>query len=172
MLIQMLVPPVVHLEPIDRDQLNRLLVDWGHKMGPFRRPSYAIEAHHVLMHNGVPVAVTAASDTVREVVGRTGIRRDQCVELARLCACRPHLCRAMLRLWREFVFPAVAAAHHRQIAISYQDADLHNGATYRFDGWRMIGKGGGGGPDARSGRPGRDLRIWAWPPEQLEVSHA
>jgi antitoxin VapB len=159
----MLITPVCHIEAIDRDRLNSLLVEWGHKMGPYNRPSYAIEAHHALMHHGTPVAVTAASDTVREVVGKTGIRRDQCVELARLCACRPHLCRAMLRLWREFIAPAVAAVHHRQIAISYQDADLHSGQTYRFDGWRVIGRGGGGGTDARTGRRSRDLRIWAYP---------
>lgn len=90
--------------------------------------------------------------------------RDQCVELARLCAARPHLCRAMLRLWREFIFPAVADVHGRQIAISYQDADLHSGQTYRFDGWVMIGRGGRGGRDSRTGRQSRDLRIWAWPP--------
>lgn len=161
----MMFPPVLHVEAIDRVQLNRLLVDWDHRMGPFRRPRYAIEAHHALMHNGAPVAVTAASETVREVVGQTGIRRDQCVELARLCACRPHLCRAMLRMWREFLFPSIAAAHRRQLAISYQDADLHTGQTYRFDGWVMVGRGGRGGPDSRSGRPSRDLRIWAWPPE-------
>jgi len=139
----MLILPVVHIEAIDRAELNRWLSAWGHRMGEFHRPSYAIEAHHALMHNGRPVAVTAASETVREVVGQTGIRREQCVELARLCAARPHLCRAMLRLWREFVFPAVADVHRRQIAISYQDADLHTGQTYRFDGWRMIGRGGG-----------------------------
>lgn len=159
----MMIAPILHIEAIDRDQLNRLLVEWGHRMGPFNRPRFSIEAHHALMHNGNPVAVTAASDTVREVVGQTGIRRSECVELARLCAARPHLCRAMLRLWREFIFPPIAAAHRREIAVSYQDADLHNGQTYRFDGWRMIGKAGGGGTDARTGRKGRDLRIWAWP---------
>ena len=163
----MLIAPILHVEAIDRGHLNRLLTAWGHRMGPLNRPAYAIDACHALLHNGVPVAVTAASDTVREVVGQTGIRRDQCVELARLCAARPHLCRAMLRLWREFVFPGLAQVHRRQIAVSYQDADLHNGATYRFDGWRMTGTGGGRSVDQRTGRQGRSLRIWAWPPEAL-----
>lgn len=160
----MFVVPVCHIEAIDRATLNQLLEQWGHKMGPFRRPRYTIEAHHALMHNGQPVAVTAAADTIREVVGQTGLRREECVELARLCASRPHLNRAMLRLWREFLFPAIASVHGRRMAISYQDADLHSGQLYRFDGWQMIGQGGGGGSDGRSGRLGRKLRIWAWPP--------
>jgi len=168
----MMLAPIIYVEAIDRGQLNRLLSDWGHKMGPLTRPIFAFEAHHALIHDGKPVAVTACGETVREVVGRTGIRRHECVELVRLCAVRPHLCRVMLRLWREFIFPAVAAAHGRQIAISYQDADLHNGNTYRFDGWKMIGKGGGGGQDSRTGRLGRDLRIWCWPPQNLEAPHA
>ncbi|WP_126975554.1 hypothetical protein [Frigidibacter oleivorans] len=158
----MLIAPLVHVEAIDRLTLNRLLVEWNHKMGPLERPKFALEANYALYHNGVSVAVIATSETVREVVGQTGLRRDECIELARLCACRPHICRVMLRVWREFIFPPLAAVHRRQVAVSYQDADLHNGQTYRFDGWTMIGRGGGGGRDARSGRLGRDLRIWAW----------
>ena len=160
----MMIAPVVHIERINRDQLNRCLVDWGHRMGPFTRPAYAIDAHYALFHNGAAVAVTSASDTVREVVAQTGLRRDQCVELARLCAARPHLCRPMLRLWREFIFPALAERHGRQIAVSYQDEALHSGDVYRFDGWAMIGKGGGTGTDNRTGRKGRKLGVWAWPP--------
>lgn len=106
-----------------------------------------------------------AGETVREVVGQTGIRRDQCVELMRLCAARRDLCRPMLRLWREMIFPALAAAHHREIAVSYQDEALHSGDLYRFDGWFLLGKGGGGGRDSRTGRPGRKMKIWAWPPD-------
>lgn len=166
----MLLAPVVHIDAIDRDELNRWLVAWGHRMGEFKRPRYTIEAHHAMFHNGVPVAVATASETVREVVGDTGIRRVECVELARLCAARPHLCRPMLRLWREFVFPAVALAHHRSCAVSYQDTALHSGDVYRFDGWRKAGTGGGGGRDARSGRHGRKMNIWVWPPEAVSES--
>lgn len=159
----MLVAPVAHIEAIDRTELNRLLVAWGHRMGPMTRPSYAIEAHHALFHNGAPVAVTAAGEPVREVVGQTGIRRDQCVELTRLCAARPDLCRPMLRLWREMIFPAIAKVHRREVAVSYQDEALHTGDLYRFDGWLLLGKGGGGGRDSRTGRPGRKMKIWGWP---------
>lgn len=159
----MLITPLAHIDAISRADLNQLLVAWGHRMGPYTRPNYTIEAHHALFEHGEPVAVSAAGETVREVVGQTGIRREQCVELARLCAARRDLCRPMLRLWREMVFPAVAAVHKRQIAVSYQDEALHSGDLYRFDGWFLLGKGGGGGPDTRTGRPGRKMKIWAWP---------
>ncbi|ACL58505.1 hypothetical protein [Methylobacterium nodulans] len=161
----MLVPPLAHIEAIDRTDLNRLLTRWGHRMGAYTRPSYAIEAHHALFEHGEPVAVTAAGETVRETIGRTGISRARCVELARLCAARRDLCRPMLRLWREMIFPAVAAVHGRDLAVSYQDEALHTGDLYRFDGWLLLGKGGGGGPDTRTGRPGRRMKIWAWPPD-------
>lgn len=161
----MLVSPLASIDSIDRDTLNECLVAWGHRMGPYTRPKFAIEAHHALFQDGVPVAVAAAGETAREVVGQTGIRRDQCVELIRLCAVRPHLCRPMLRLWREIVLPSLLLAHRRQLAVSYQDEALHSGDLYRFDGWVEIGKGGGGGTDARTDRQGRKMKIWAWPPE-------
>ncbi|MES2753825.1 MAG: hypothetical protein V4659_04095 [Pseudomonadota bacterium] len=141
-----------------------MLVDWGHKMGPIRRPTFALDAHHVLFQHGAPVAVASCGETVREVVGQTGILRADCIELVRLCAARRDLCRVMLRLWREMVFPEMARAHGRPLAISYQDRALHSGDTYRFDGWLAIGKGGGGGADSRTGAPGRKMTIWAWPP--------
>lgn len=162
----MLIAPIAHIEAIDRAELNRLLTAWGHRMGPMIRPRYAIEAHHALFEHGRPVAVTSAGDTVREVVGQTGIRRGQCVELTRLCAARRDLCRPMLRLWREMLFPAIAAAHGREIAVSYQDEALHTGDVYRFDGWLLLGKGGGGGSDARTGRKARRMKIWGWPPDR------
>jgi len=163
------ITPIAHLEAIDRSAANTLLDRWGHKMGPIRRPNFTINAHHALFHHGQPVAVASCGETVREVVGQTGIRRDQCVELVRLCAARRDLCRVMLRLWREMVFPEVAMVHGRILAVSYQDRALHTGATYRFDGWSAIGKGGGGGPDSRTGAPGRKMTIWAWPPEQAKA---
>lgn len=162
----MLVPPIAHVEAIDRAELNRLLVAWGHQMGPVTRPNYTIEAHHALFEHGRPVAVAAAGETVREVVGQTGIRREETVELMRLCAARRDLCRVMLRLWREMVFPALSAVHGRAIAVSYQDEALHSGNLYRFDGWLLLGKGGGGGRDTRTGRPGRKMKIWGWPREE------
>lgn len=168
----MLFAPAIHVDAIDRAELNRLLVRWGHRMGPYRRPAYAFEAHHALFERGEPVAVAAAGETVREVVGQTGIRREACVELVRLCAARPGLCRPMLRLWREMLFPAIGAAHGRALAVSYQDEALHSGDLYRFDGWLLVGRGGGGGADRRTGRRGRRMKIWAWPPAAAQEALA
>lgn len=166
----MLVPPLVHLEQVDRATLNRLLERWGHRMGPLTRPHFAIESHHALFEHGEPVAVTGTGETVRATVGRTDLRRDEVVELVRVCAARPHLCRAMLRLWREFALPAIASAHRRRFAVSYQDESLHSGNLYRFDGWIDLGKAGRGGTDSRTGRPGRKLRIWGWPVAPADTS--
>lgn len=90
--------------------------------------------------------------------------RANAVELSRLCAERKHLCRVALRLWREFVFPALSA----DVAISYQGADLHTGATYRFDGWQRAAYARAGGDDPRSGRKARNKWIWIWPPEAAQ----
>lgn len=165
--MSLLVAPMLHVEAISRAQLNSLLLRWGHRMGEYTRPSFAFEAHHALFHHGQPVAVAAAGETVREVVGDTGLTRRDAVELVRLCAAREHLCRPMLRLWREFIFPAIGLAHGRRVAVSYQDESLHSGDLYRFDGWVEIGRGGGGGSDQRSGRRGRRLAIWGWPADEL-----
>lgn len=163
----MLVPPIAHIETIDRADLNRLLIKWEHRMGAYSRPTYAFEAHHALFQHGEPVAITAAGETAREVVGQTGITRGEAVELVRLCAARRDLCRPMLRLWRELILPGIASAHRRRIAVSYQDEALHSGDLYRFDGWQLLGKGGGGGTDARTGRAGRRMKIWGWPVSEV-----
>ena len=113
---------------------------------------------HALYHEAVPVAVTMASNLIMPgVTGCPELTRKNTIELSRLCASRPGLCRVMLRLWREFVFPALGYDY----ALSYQDADLHTGNTYRFDGWRRVAYSHSG-TDTRSGRPGRDKWIWVW----------
>lgn len=159
----MIAPPIAHIEAVDRQEANRLLVCWGHRMGPLTRPAYAIDAHHVLMHHNEPVAIACTSETVRETVGKSGIARGECIELARLAAATPTMCRPMLRLWREFVAPAIAERHGRRPwAVSYQDKSLHTGNLYRFDGWTDLGAAGGGGTDPRSGRRARSMRVWGW----------
>lgn len=165
----MLIPHIFHVEAIDRTTLNRCLVAWEHKMGPYTRPNYTIEAHHALFRHGEPIAVTASSETIRDSVGNTTLGRFEVVELARLCASDPAWCRVMLRMWREGLFPDIASAHGRQFAISYQDEALHTGATYRNDGWAKIGGGGAKAVDRRSGRPARSCAIWAWPPSAALV---
>lgn len=154
-----LAPPIAHLAAIERDVLNAALVAWGHRMGAWERPSFGAEWFHGLYHNGTLVAVTA---TARLIPAKTaGLSRDEACELGRVCAARPHLCRPMVRLWREFVFPALCLRHGWKWAISYQDAVIHSGSLYRHDGWVRIGTSNSG-TDARSGRRGRRKVIWGW----------
>lgn len=152
-----LVPPIAHLAEIPLDEANRCLVAWEHRMGPFHRP-FAFWCHG-LMEHGETVAVAISASLISEECA--SIPRAQAVELARLCAARPGLCRVMLRLWREMVLPALGRVHGYTCAVSYQDEALHNGATYRFDGWMPIGRSRSG-TDQRSGRKGRNKTIWGW----------
>ena len=151
--------PMVTFDPIPLSEANGLLVKWGHKMGPCKRGN-ARGWCHALIHEGNPVAVTITATLIRETVGGAPhMTRDTTIELARLCAARSGLCRVALRLWREFVFPTLGY----KWAVSYQDADLHNGHTYRNDGWERISRSRSG-KDTRSGRQGRDKWVWQYPP--------
>lgn len=154
--------PLVSFDQIGLAEANGLLAQWGHRMGAMERPTYAETPHFAIFHDGRPVAVAMAATLMRDHVGGglAHLTRANAVELARLCAERPGLCRVALRLWREFVLPQLAPA-----AISYQDADLHNGNTYRFDGWQRAGFSSSG-TDQRSGRKGRRKWIWVYPPEK------
>ena len=150
--------PIASFDTIELGRANQLLVAWEHKMGPVRRPM-GLALCHALFHGAEPVAITVTSDLVRETVGGAAwLTRENCIELSRVCAVRPGLCRVVLRMWRELVFPALDAP----CAISYQDAVLHTGNLYRNDGWQRIAFSHSG-TDARSGRKGRDKYIWLWP---------
>lgn len=155
--------PLVTFEEVDLFTANDCLVDWGHRMGALERGN-SKGVHYALMRDREPVAVAMTSSLIRECVGGglQHLTRENCMELSRLCAVRPGLCRVALRLWREFVFPQLGVSH----AISYQDADLHNGNTYRFDGWTRSGFSSSG-TDARSGRKGRRKWIWVWAPAEV-----
>lgn len=156
--------PIGAFDVISLEDANTLLVKWGHKMGPLKRGKQGAWCH-ALFHKGRPVAVTTASYLIRERVGGGlgHLTRENTVELSRLCAERPGLCRVALRLWREFVFPDLPF----EAAISYQDADLHKGHTYRFDGWARSPKMARSGVDRRSGRIGRRKWVWVWPPHMV-----
>ncbi len=155
--------------PIPLGLANDCLEQWGHRMGPLRRGKSGALGCHALFDDGLPVLVVIVSSLIRETVAASNglLTRRNTVELSRLCAARPGLCRVGLRLWREFVFPKLGYAY----AVSYQDADLHTGATYRFDGWKVLGNSRSG-TDTRSGRKGRRKRIWIWPglPEGLIIT--
>jgi len=155
----MLIAPIAHIEAIELADANAALVRWEHRMGPCNRPNGYMWAHGLFAH-GELIAVTISAALIRETCA--GLTRAEAFELARLCAARPHLCRAMLRLWREFVFPAHCRRHGYEWAISYQDEALHSGDTYRFDGWVRLREHARSGTDQRSGRKGRSKTIWGW----------
>lgn len=160
-----LFSPLASLEEISLGTANKALREWGHKMGACNRPAnYGWLACHGIYDRDDLIAVMVSAYLIRENVGgHKLLTRENTVELARLCACRPHVCRMALRMWRELIFPHLPY----QVAISYQDATLHTGDVYRFDGWQMIGRSNSGF-DKRSGRPGRKKKVWAWPPEELK----
>lgn len=152
--------PMVSFDSIPLKVANDLLVFWGHRMGPCQRGN-ARGWSHALFHEGRPVAIVTTSTLIRERCGGGlgHLTRENTIELSRLCAERPTLCRVALRLWREFVFPSLGYTW----AISYQDAALHRGEIYRTDGWSRAAFSHSG-TDTRSGRKGRNKWIWVWPP--------
>ena len=153
--------PIAALQPCDYDQANTLLLAWGHKMGPIHRPpEYGFWAHQ-LLHEGKPVGLSVAAALVRDRVGGGlgHLTRGNTIELARVCAERPGLCRVMVRLWTQFVFPTLG----KPCAISYQDSSMHRGDLYRFDGWERLAEVRASGTDQRTGRKGRPRVIWGWP---------
>lgn len=151
--------PLAQFDQIDLSQANQLLRIWGHRMGPLLRGNSQSLHAHALMAHGEPVALACTSSLIRERVGGglVHMHRGNTVELSRLCARDPWACRVALRLWRELVFPGTGARY----AISYQDAVMHTGNVYRFDGWARAGYSSSG-TDSRSGRRGRQKWIWVW----------
>jgi hypothetical protein len=161
-MIQPTFAPIAAQQECSLDEANALLVRWNHRMGALERGTtgYAKPGCYVLLHESTPVAVCSHSTLIRDHVGGGlgHMTRDDTVELSRLCAARPGICRVMLRLWRELVFPTLGYRY----AISYQDADLHNGHTYRFDGWIRSPEKSRSGTDSRHGKKGRVKWIWYW----------
>jgi hypothetical protein len=127
--------PIAGLYPLDVAEANRLLVAWGHNLGPLNRPftmlAYAVEL------DGRPVSLAMSASTVGATAG--GYPRTAVVELARLCTDPAHrwATRVMLRLWREACaprwpdWPVVAA-------LSYSQNKHHEGHIYQLDGWKVL----------------------------------
>jgi len=154
------------VERYDLATANGLLVEWGHRLGPCERP-FRSEAY-ALTVEGKPVAVAISASAVSAVVG--DYRRNEVVELARLCAhpsC-PWANRVLLRLWREVCAPRWAS-WTPQAAVSYSQNAHHTGDLYRFDGWEKVrencGSTGGGTWSTRRAADapvaGRKT-LWAW----------
>lgn len=160
--------PIAQLQTIRQDEANACLVAWDHRMGAITRPAEFGLWCHALIHQERPIAVTVTSTLIRTHVGGGlgHLKRETTVELARLCAVRRDLNRAMLRLWRELILPALPYPN----AISYQDAVVHSGDVYRFDGWARSPRRSRSGTDGRTGAIGRDKWIWVYPPSALSPS--
>lgn len=156
--------PLVHFERVAEEIANERLAAWEHKMGRCDRP-FSTQCH-ALFNNGWICGIVMHGPLITPSVGgeeyRDRLKRDSCVEVCRLCAAGPNLNRVVLRLWREFVFPSLAQQGIKW-AISYQDADLHTGNTYRFDGWERFHYSHSG-TDTRTGKSGRRKYLWIWPP--------
>lgn len=163
----LLIDPLVSFDLIDRDELNWCLTKWDHRMGENRRPTAYGAWDYGLRHNGVLVAVTSADTLIRETCAGI-LLRSEAVELSRVCAARRDLCRVAVRLWREFVFPALCESRGFAWAVSYQDAALHSGDLYRFDGWVRLVKASSSTTDPRTGRAGRERWVWGWHADPAE----
>lgn len=171
---RLLDAPMVSLSVVSVDDANRLLVAWGHKLGPVHRP-FSMEAY-TLELDGSPLSVAVSASTVSAfVAGRDGdtevrYHRQEVVELARLASdpAAAWANRVMLRLWREVCAPRWTDWPVKA-AVSYSHNGLHTGQLYRFDGWKRInercGSSGGGtysrpryATDAIHGRKS----LWLW----------
>lgn len=129
-------------------EANRLLVRWGHDLGPVNR-SFRSEPW-VFLVDGRPMSVAVSCSIVSAHVSDSAsnvlYRPEQVVELARLASAERWATRLMLRWWRE-----VGARRWEcwpvKAAVSYSDKN-HTGNLYRWDGWRMVndncGSSGGG----------------------------
>lgn len=158
--------PIAGVEPIDIDAANEMLVAWSHKLGacerPFRQEAYGLTVDGLV--RCVAISASVVSSTV------AGYRRNEVVELARLCAepGNAWVNRVLLRLWRELLAPRWHCWPVRA-AISYSHNAHHKGELYRADGWEKVrddcGSSGGGtysskraASDPLSGKK----TLWVW----------
>lgn len=167
----LLVDPFVSFDTIDRDELNRCLVAWDHKMGPLNRPEYTAPIDFVLREHGEPLAIVAADTLIRATCGLT---RGDAFEVSRICSSpqRRGISSLMMRLWRTFGYPQIARAWGTPWAISYQDAARHTGNLYRYDGWLIYGYStSGSDPRALPGTASvRRKVIWGWNADTAAMS--
>lgn len=172
----MLTPPVVwprllDVAPATFDTLsvasaNELLVAWQHRLGPLHRPFS--QRAYVMLVDGAPISLAMSASAVSKTAG--GFRRDQVVELARLCSAPgcSWASRVMLRVWRE-VFARRWPDWSVEAAISYSQKAHYRGDLYRFDGWIRVSQAcgsNGGGAWSRQRYAGEAARgrktLWLW----------
>ena len=159
--------PIVAWDRIDNGLADGALVAWSHWLGacnrPFARQSFGLHL------GGELVAVAVSASTVNAHCG--GYNRQECVELARLCAHPDHrdLTRVALRLWRktasvEWNYWPVRAY------VSYANSARHTGEIYRTDGWIKVAevKGGTAGGGWQRCKEYAAKSVWAWPLDEAE----
>lgn len=165
--IPLLATAPVTAESISVAEANALLVAWQHRLGPLNRP-FSQRAYALLV-DGVPVSLAMSASAVSGTVA--DLRRDQVVELARLCSAPggAWASRVMIRLWRE-VFAQRWPDWSVKAAISYSQNAHHRGDLYRFDRWEKI-RDDAGHPPGRSATWAKydagDVRrgpksLWMW----------
>ena len=157
--------PLVAFDRLANAEADRLLVAWGHWLGPCNRPFGRQSFGLALAETGL-VAVAVSASTVNATCA--GYGRGEVVELARLCAHPDHrwATRVALRLWRQ-VAPGQWAAQYWPVraCVSYANtARGHTGATYRLDGWAKVAdvRGGTAGGNWTRGKSYDPKTVWAW----------
>lgn len=155
------IDPLGSFDLIGRDEANEFIERCGHQMGAIRRPLFRAPIDFGLREKGELIAVATADTLIRPTAGLT---RHDAFELSRLCAAAPRLCRLMLRMWTEIGYPEIVRTWGTPWAISYQNALLHTGDLYRFDGWVKL-KYSTGGRDPRAlldTVTARRRVLWGW----------
>src|SRR5574343_559209 len=155
--------PIVTFDRAPHRVVDRALSDWGHFLGPCKRP-FGRQSFALAVDDQI-VAVAVSSSTPNRRCG--GFDRKEVVELSRLCAHPDHrdMTRVALRLWRKIAPAEWARAYWPVVAcVSYADSTRHSGDIYRFDGWTRVadvrgGKGGG----RQTGTVANPKSVWAYP---------
>lgn len=168
--------PVCGLYRITLPDANALLIRWGHRLGPLRRP--VVSKAYALLVGQRPVCVAISSTPCSATVA--GFARTEAVELARQCAdpAEPWANRVMLRLWRETCAQRYLRRPIRA-AVSYSKNGMHRGDLYRFDGWEKVaedaGSSGGGTYSRKRSRDdavmgAKTLWVWRYADAQQEAA--
>jgi len=144
--------------------VDAALERWGHWLGGCRRP-FGRQSFGLWL-GGELAAVAVSASTVN--ANCAGYRRQEVVELARLCSHPEHrdLTRVALRLWRVTAAQEWSARYWAVRAyVAYSNRLRHNGDVYRFDGWRKAadvpgGTAGGNWSRAKKYDP---KAVWVFP---------
>jgi hypothetical protein len=191
--------PIIGCWEIEKAEAVGYLIDWQHKLHQegedYKRPFGSMYFRMDVM--GRPAAIVVLASTCNKWVSKKhGLKRFDCVDLARICRSpdrRDENClRAVLRLAREYLVPlypqrypehwsVVKAACANSLPSTASAKPDGKTGMYRFDGWERIrvtkGKGGGG----KRGRPSkaaeigdgaRGLWIWRYPDPTLRTPPA